>query len=74
MSSGENSAAGEQHILSRLSALKPELKINVWMPESVAALENYLRALAETTLKSPLFLHLFHRRSVLPEQTRYETG
>ncbi len=65
MSSNHDAYAGEQHLMRELSALQPELKINVVTPESVAALENYWRALAATHLRAPLFLELFHRQWTL---------
>ena len=65
MSSSRDSYAAEQQLLDRLSALQPELKINVVTPESVTALENYWRALAATSLVPPLFLQLFHRNMAL---------
>lgn len=61
MSASENPYGTEQLLLEKLSALQPELKINVVTPESVAALENYWRAQARTPQKPPLFLELFHR-------------
>jgi hypothetical protein len=61
MSSGPDSFAGEQQLLTQLSSLQPELKINAVTPESVTVFENYWRALARTPLQAPLFLHLFHR-------------
>ena len=61
MCSSPNPYAAEQQLLQKLSSLQPELKINVTTPESVAALENYWRALAASSLRTPLFLELFHR-------------
>lgn len=61
MSASENPYGTEQLLLETLSALQPELKINVVTPESIAALENYWRAQARTARKPPLFLELFHR-------------
>ena len=61
MASSPSPYATEQLLLEKLSALQPELKINVVTPQSIAALENYWRALARTDLKPPLFLELFHR-------------
>ena len=65
ISRGRNAYQGEQELLSRLSSLQPELKINVTTPESVTVLENYWRALAGAPLHPPLFLHLFHRNLTL---------
>ena len=65
MSSSRDSHDGERQLLSELSALQPELKINAETPESVTNLENYWRALARTTLNPPLFLHLFHRNLII---------
>ena len=65
MSSGPDSFAGEQQLLTQLSSLQPELKINAVTPESVTVFENYWRALARTSLEPPLFLHLFHRNVTL---------
>jgi hypothetical protein len=54
--------AGEQHLMRELSGLQPELKIGIVTPQSVAALENYWRTLAKTSMKAPLYLELFHRQ------------
>ncbi len=54
--------AGEQRLMRELSGLQPELKINTVTPQSVAALENYWRTLAKTSMKAPLYLELFHRQ------------
>ena len=62
ISSVENSYAGEQDLMRKLSGLQPELKINLVTPESVTALENYWRALAGTRATAPLFLDLYHRQ------------
>ncbi|MBF8305377.1 MAG: hypothetical protein HW398_565 [Acidobacteria bacterium] len=61
MSGSENPYGTEQLLLEKLSALQPELKINMVTPESVVALENYWRALARTPWKPPLFLELLQR-------------
>src|SRR5258708_3222898 len=65
ISSSGDSYAEEQQLLSQLSSLRPELKINAITPESVTAMENYWRALAGTRLNPPLFLQLFHRNLTL---------
>ena len=59
--SSDNPYASERQLLERLSALQPELRIHETAPESVVALENYWRALGQTSLRPPLFLQLFHR-------------
>ena len=58
---GANPYEAERMLLERLSALQPELRIQRVAPGSVVALENYWQALGQTALRSPLFLHLFHR-------------
>jgi hypothetical protein len=68
MSSGHDSYAGEQRLMQELSGLQPELKINIVTPKSVASLENYWRALANSQMKPPLFLELFHRQWTLVGQ------
>lgn len=68
ISSNTDPYAGEQHLMRELSGLQPELKINVVTPESVIALENYWRALANTRMIAPLFLELFHRQWTLVGQ------
>jgi predicted unusual protein kinase regulating ubiquinone biosynthesis (AarF/ABC1/UbiB family) len=65
MSSGRDSYAEEQRLLSQLSSLQPELKVNAVTPESVTVLENYWRALAGTPMSPPPFLQLFHRNLTL---------
>jgi hypothetical protein len=61
MSGSENPYGTEQLLLEKLSALQPELKINMVTPESVVQLENYWRAQARTPWKPPLFLELLQR-------------
>jgi len=71
---GANPYAVEQMLLEKLSALQPELRIQSMAPDSVVALENYWRALGRTSLKPPLFLHLFQRNlSVLGQSVPPET-
>ncbi len=65
MSSKQDPYAGEQRLMRELSGLQPELKINIVTPESVTALENSWRALANTRMRPPLFLELFHRQWTL---------
>ncbi len=65
ISSNTDPYAGEQSLVRELSGLQPELKINQVTPESVTALENYWRALANTKMAAPLFLELFHRQWTL---------
>jgi hypothetical protein len=65
MSCGHDPYAGEQRLMRELSGLQPELKINVVTPESVASLENYWRALANSKMNPPPFLQLFHRQWTL---------
>ncbi|HYK89947.1 MAG TPA: hypothetical protein VE398_14320 [Acidobacteriota bacterium] len=65
ISSNTDPFAQEQHLLRELSSLQPELKINLVTPESVTAMENYWRALANTRMIAPLFLELFHRQWVI---------
>jgi len=65
MSATRGSSGGEQRLLSQLASLQPELKINAVTPESVTVVENYWRALARTSLRPPLFVHLFHRNLTL---------
>ena len=69
--SGSGSPYGtEQLLFEKLSSLQPELKINVVAPESVAALENYWRAMARTEQRLPAFLDYFHRNlSVLGQSS-----
>jgi hypothetical protein len=62
MCSKHDPYAGEQRLMRELSGLQPELKINIVTPESVTALENYWRSLANTSMRAPLFLELFHRQ------------
>ncbi len=66
--------AGEQHLMRELSGLQPELKINLITPESVTALENYWRTLANTDMRPPLFLELFHRQWTLVGQYNGEVA
>src|SRR5262249_40955321 len=61
MTADQDAYGMEGELLKKLSSLQPDLKINVVTPESVTTLENYWRALAATSLRSPLFLQLFHR-------------
>ncbi len=65
ISSNTDPYAGEQDLMRELSGLQPELKVNQVTPESVTALENYWRALANTKMIAPLFLELFHRQWTL---------
>lgn len=74
MSGGQNSYAGEQRLMEELSGLQPELKVNVVTPESVASLENHWRALANSQMKPPLFLELFHRQWTLVGQFNGEVA
>ncbi len=62
------SKINEQHLMRELSGLQPELKVNVVTPDSVTSLENYWRALANTQMRPPLFLQLFHRQWTLVGQ------
>jgi hypothetical protein len=66
--------AGEQLLMRELSGLQPELKINLVTPESVTALENYWRSLANTSMHPPLFLELFHRQWTLIGQYNGEVA
>ena len=66
--------AGEQRLMRELSGLQPELKINLVTPESVTALENYWRSLANTSMRTPLFLELFHRQWTLIGQYNGEVA
>ncbi len=66
--------AGEQRLMRELSGLQPELKINLVTPESVTALENYWRTLANTGMRPPLFLELFHRQWTLVGQYNGEVA
>ncbi len=66
--------AGEQRLMRELSGLQPELKVNLVTPESVTALENYWRTLANTNLRPPLFLELFHRQWTLLGQYNGEVA
>jgi hypothetical protein len=65
MAGGHDSYAAEQSLLDQLSSLQPDLKINMVTPESVTGAENYWRALTATSLRTPLFLQLFHRNLTL---------
>jgi len=66
--------AGEQRLMRELSGLQPELKINLITPESVTSLENYWRTLANTGMRPPLFLELFHRQWTLLGQYNGEVA
>jgi hypothetical protein len=66
--------AGEQRLMRELSGLQPELKINLVTPQSVTALENYWRSLANTSMRPPLFLELFHRQWTLIGQYNGEVA
>ena len=66
--------AGEQRLMRELSGLQPELKINLITPESVTSLENYWRTLANTGMRPPLFLELFHRQWTLVGQYNGEVA
>ncbi|MBI3934229.1 MAG: hypothetical protein HY316_06025 [Acidobacteria bacterium] len=71
---GANPYAVERMLLERLSALQPELRIQSVAPASVVTLQNYWRALGQTSLKPPLFLHLFQRNlSVLGQAAPPQT-
>ncbi len=74
MSCGHDSYTGEHRLLRELSGLQPELKINVVTPDSVASLENYWRALANSRLRPPFFLQLFHRQWTLVGQYNGEVA
>jgi hypothetical protein len=65
ISAGRDSYLAEERLLSELSSLQPELKINAITPESVTALETYCRAMAKSSLRPPLFLQMFHRNVTL---------
>jgi hypothetical protein len=65
ISVGRGSYDAERRLLSELSSLKPELKINAVTPESVTALETYSRAMVRSNLRPPLFLQMFHRNITL---------
>jgi hypothetical protein len=68
--SGSHSPYGtEQALFEKLSALQPELKINVVSPESIAALENYWRAISHSSRRLPAFLELFHRNLMVLGQS-----
>ena len=70
MSGSENPYGTEQMLLEKLSALQPELKINVVTPASIVALENYWRAQARTPWKPPVFLeHLQRGLTVLGQSS-----
>ena len=69
MAGGDNPYGTEQLLFEKLSALQPELKINVVPPESVAALENYWRAMAATSRRLPAFLEYFHRNLIVLGQS-----
>ncbi len=66
--------AGEQRLMRELSGLQPELKINLITPDSVTALENYWRTLANANMRPPLFLELFHRQWTLVGQYNGEVA
>ncbi len=66
--------AGEQRLMRELSGLQPELKINLVTPQSVTSLENYWRTLANTSMRPPLFLELFHRQWTLLGQYNGEVA
>jgi hypothetical protein len=63
--SSENPYATERLLQEHLAALQPELKVHQSAPATLVALENYWRALAQSSLRPPLFLQLFHRNLVV---------
>jgi hypothetical protein len=72
---GNEAYATERVLQEQLSALQPELRIERTTAESVAAVENYWRALSRTSLQPPLFLQLFHRNlALLAQAPAKQTG
>ncbi len=58
---GKSTANLESSLLGLMSALEPELKVNLWFPESAAAFESNWQALAHLGVGRPLYLNCLHR-------------
>jgi hypothetical protein len=61
---GKSTGSLESALLELMSAIEPELKVDLWFPGSAAAFESNWRALARLEIVRPLFLNCLHRNLI----------